>query len=643
MVLKPEKMLRMRVMSTLNRKDIVLSVLHDFNAIQIEQVSGDIKGSLGRIEEEDFQKSVTNELQRIKGLENSLPRVPVNGKKAFASVYDTLKEAAKITIDSDVRTLKQKQEDLMADIKDISIRTETVEFLRGLNYDLSIFNGKSTKAYVIQSAYPEELSSSIKSQISDALVIERSGALLAVIPDREESNLARISSENASVMRIVPEASGKPEEYLASMAEIKKEREKELEEINAALKQISEKHFSDIVQIREQLEIEESKIEVYERMGSTSEVFVLEGWVPKSRYETMIKTLNKVTAGSIIISEVETKDEPPTMFNNPKRIRVFEFFIRFYSLPQESEYDPTLIFAMVFPLFFGLMLGDYGYGLVILLFSILIIRKLDGKAKWFKFPKKLSNFVIVILGRGPLRTLAKALIPSSIMAIIFGLFFDEFFGFQLYHPQLFNVITSLSKLLLLSGYIGLFMVSLGLIMGFITEYSRGNRKGAYGKIGWLMFAWGIAVTGLDLIYHNFNSTGNYVALVIAIAGIGIIFVFEGVLGAVELPSMISHILSYTRIVGILLASVILAYVVDLIFMQDAHSFPMVIVGVFILVLGQVFNLAIAIFEPGIQGARLIYVEFFSKFYHGNGKMFRPFGKKRVYTIKQMDIETVEKA
>jgi V/A-type H+-transporting ATPase subunit I len=643
MVLKPEKMIRVRVISTLSKKDIVLSVLHDFNAIQIEQVSGDIKNSLGRLQEEDFQRSVTNELQRIKGLENSLPAVPVTEKKAFSSVYDTLKEAAKISIDNEVKILKQKQEDLMADIKDISIRSETVEYLRGLNYDLSIFSGKTTKAYVIQSAFLENLNLLVKSEIKDALIIQRPSALLVVIPVKEESNLARISSENSSVMRIVPEASGKPEEYLASVAEIMKERQKELDEINASLKQISDKYYSDIVQIREQLEIEESKIEVSERMGSTAEVFVLEGWVPKSRYNIMIKTLEKVTSGSMIISEVETKDEPPTMFNNPRRIRVFEFFIRFYSLPQESEYDPTLIFAIVFPLFFGLMLGDYGYGLVILLFSILIIRKLDGKAKWFRFPKKLSNFVIVILGKGPLRTLAKALIPSSIMAIIFGLIFDEFFGFQLYHPQLFNVITSLSKLLLLSGYIGLFMVSLGLVMGFITEYSRGNRKGAYGKIGWLMFAWGIAVTGLDLIYHNFNSVGNYAALAVAVAGIGTIFVFEGVLGAVELPSMISHILSYTRIVGILLASVILAYVVDLIFMQDAHSFPMVIVGAFILILGQVFNLAIAIFEPGIQGARLIYVEFFSKFYHGNGKMFHPFGKKRIYTIKQMDIENVEKA
>jgi V/A-type H+-transporting ATPase subunit I len=643
MVLKPEKMIRVRVISTLSKKDIVLSVLHDFNAIQIEQVSGDIKNSLGRLQEEDFQRSVTNELQRIKGLENSLPMVPVTGKKAFSSVYDTLREAAKISIDNEVRILKQKQEDLMADIKDISIRSETVEYLRGLNYDLSIFSGKTTKAYVIQSAFLEDLNLLVKSEIKDALIIKRPSALLVVIPIKEESNLARISSENSSVMRIVPEASGMPEEYLASVAEIRKEREKELDEINTSLKQISEKYYSDIVQIREQLEIEESKIEVSERIGSTAEVFVLEGWVPKSRYEIMIKTLDKVTSGSMIISEVETKDEPPTMFNNPRRIRVFEFFIRFYSLPQESEYDPTLIFAIVFPLFFGLMLGDYGYGLVILLFSILILRKLDGKAKWFRFPRKLSNFVVVILGKGPLRTLAKALIPSSIMAIIFGLIFDEFFGFQLYHPQLFNVITSLSKLLLLSGYIGLFMVSLGLVMGFVTEYSRGNRKGAYGKIGWLMFAWGIAVTGLDLIYHNFNSVGNYAALAVAVAGIGTIFVFEGVLGAVELPSMISHILSYTRIVGILLASVILAYVVDLIFLQDAHSFPMVIFGGFILVLGQVFNLAIAIFEPGIQGARLIYVEFFSKFYHGNGKMFHPFGKKRIYTIKQMDIENVEKA
>ena len=94
-----------------------------------------------------------------------------------------------------------------------------------------------------------------------------------------------------------------------------------------------------------------------------------------------------------------------------------------------------------------------------------------------------------------------------------------------------------------------------------------------------------------------------------------------------------NIIEYTRIVGILLASVILAHVVKEVFVKDIHGgIVFILIGGIILVLGQVFNLAIAIFEPGIQGARLLYVEFFSKFYRGNGRQFRPFGSRRKYTL-----------
>lgn len=113
---------------------------------------------------------------------------------------------------------------------------------------------------------------------------------------------------------------------------------------------------------------------------------------------------------------------------------------------------------------------------------------------------------------------------------------------------------------------------------------------------------------------------------------------EGTMGGMEIPSIISHILSYTRIVGILLASVILASVINIALRAFASDPLLIPVGIFIVIVGQVFNLIIAVFESGIQGARLLYVEFFSKFYKGNGRYFRPFSSPRNYTIKQFDLD-----
>jgi V/A-type H+-transporting ATPase subunit I len=129
-----------------------------------------------------------------------------------------------------------------------------------------------------------------------------------------------------------------------------------------------------------------------------------------------------------------------------------------------------------------------------------------------------------------------------------------------------------------------------------------------------------------------------------IGGIGLMLVGEGPRAIMELPSIVSHILSYTRLIGILLASVILADVIDFIFFKTLHhGIPFIVLGTMILFIGHIFNIIIGVFEPGIQGARLIYVEFFSKFYHGNGRPFKPFGTARKFTFDQYEMPVENKS
>jgi V/A-type H+-transporting ATPase subunit I len=500
----------------------------------------------------------------------------------------------------------------------------------------------------------------IKQRIPDASIFPLpSGNYIVSIPENLESEFGKAASDQSFDLLHIPVMSGSPSEYRSMLMDKRNKAEDALKVVKNDLMEMSETYYQKVVQYRESLEIEARKLDVSEKLSSTKNAFVMEGWVPAKRVEELRGIVEKASSGASIVSTVETEEEPPTLFNNPKKFRLFEFFVRFYSLPQSDEFDPTLIFGIIFPIFFGIMVGDWGYGLIILIGAIWLVKRIDHPRANSHIPKKLSSFALTVLGKNPLRILGKTLIPGSILAIIVGLMFNNFFGFPLLPVTLFQTSTGFSgahigafpptpivifhvalvipKLLLLSGYIGLAMVTFGLVLGFINETRRKHRRGAAGKIGWILLAWGIAIFGLNLIHHDTSlnpavSLSTPIAVGLIIAGLIVIIATEKARGAMEIPSIISHVLSYTRILGILLASVVLAQVIDLIFMKGVEKSPLLaVVGIIILIFGQLFNLVIAIFEPGIQGARLLYVEFFSKFYNGNGKYFRPFRSVRKYT------------
>ena len=343
------------------------------------------------------------------------------------------------------------------------------------------------------------------------------------------------------------------------------------------------------------------------RVFTAEYLFVIEGWLPAPRLADLEQRVQSAIGSQVVVSAIGTEDwtagTTPVALDNPPLFRPFEVLTRMLPLPKYGTIDPTPFVAIFFPAFFGLMLGDVGYGLMLAVLAALLRLKSEPGST--------------------LRSVSTVALACSSSAIAFGVFFGECFGnFGAtigLHP-IFNREEATIPFLGLSVAIGVVHILLGLVLASLTAWRRGHRREAVGRSLALSM---LILTGLSLLAAlEVLPRGLFTPMVVAtLVAFAVLVALEGVVALIDLLSTFGHILSYARIMALGTASLMMAIVAN----EMIGAMGSVVIGAIFALLFHLVNFALGLFSPTIHALRLHYVEFFGQFFSPGGAEYRPLG------------------
>ncbi len=611
--LEPVKMCRIRIVGPKRAQQKAIEILHAEKVLHIE----DFKP--GKYNIGEFYFDTGNPLKTASKYSELIIRVRslisnLKIKKSDFEILENLpKEPQKVLqkIEISAANLLEKLKSAEAEKKDLEKFDEPLAFVSALNIKPAqlkpLENVEIFRGYYEGDFEKELVKITKKYQLKSGVLNKRQLFALFVGKDFSEKVREVLNSHNYAEVQMPSEFAYNSVEELAKARAVLDGQETKL---NEQLNKLREAQGQFLVNYERHLARENEKAEAPLSFGQTENVFIAEGYVPVARYEAVQQKLVKALGKKVYTERSDEEIEfAPTMLDHGRIVSPFEFFLNLYSLPFYKELDPTFLIFIAFPLFFGFMLGDVGYGLV----TALLFAAVRVKTK--------SNV---------LKGLMNAMIIASIASIAFGFVFGEFFGGEYF--GLHAIISrehDINFLILVTLLVGIIHVNLGLALGFINaKRSHGLSHAVFEKLSWVVLEIG-GLLMLFKLYDFFYASlpqQLYVGLGIVIVGLLMLLKGHGIYGLIEVPSLASNILSYTRLFALGLASVALAVIVNEFTTEFVKQGGiMILPGILILVAGHVLNISIGIIGGFLQALRLHYVEFFTKFYKGGGKRYNPFG------------------
>ncbi|MEM1573573.1 MAG: V-type ATPase 116kDa subunit family protein [Candidatus Methanomethylicaceae archaeon] len=350
---------------------------------------------------------------------------------------------------------------------------------------------------------------------------------------------------------------------------------------------------------------------------------MLEGYVPTKNVENLLNDLKNKLNGRIIFNSIEehSSSQVPVIFNYPKFFKLFESVTNLYGVPSYTEINPTPILAITFPLFFGLMFGDLGHGIMLALLGLFM----------YKFSKSMEK-------------IGKILIICGIFsAIIGGLLYGEAFGKHIGYHTIFSPSEDFMSIFKFSLYIGAAQISLGIIIQIINNFIQKK------KIDALLFNLPRLFIYITFVYLVFGYGLNimkwlegpifllFIPSIIMLIGKPIFLMIthdkrEGLSAFGEtsfevldtLIRSISNTASYLRIFAMVMAHTLLVNVFYLLASITGEGILGQIISWLIMAIGNIFVVLLEGVIAIAQDLRLHFYEWFSKFYEDGGIKFTPF-------------------
>jgi V/A-type H+-transporting ATPase subunit I len=640
----PDPMAKVRVVTTKDYTTKTLKTLHTTGVLHVEESE-----ELKPIDKEAIEEERRKIGELLTSINDILAYIPKGERVSLKEDVEVIYTRPFDEVDSEVRSLctklsnvHQRAIKLNNEIKEL---TELTQYLGSLERQADIrlqdlnFSGSYLFSRVF--VFPNELLETSYPKIRDYILeslsgtVENETVLYAIAKVENQETIESAAKDGGAKILHLPEKNLTLREFLEAADGNIHNLEEELAKLHTEIESKTRENLEKLVLFREALSAETERLTVLAKASEAKYVTLIEGWIPESNVESTISQL-KENIGYVFIDtrKPEQAEEPPTKMKNPTPLRPFEVVVNLFGTPKYDEWDPTPIVAYFFAFFFGLMLGDVVYAILLMLFAYRGLHVLvnDPQTEGFKLFQRtlyISGGVALVVG----------LLTGSYLGNFYTLFGIE----TVLHVDWIKAwLGDASRFIVLAIFIGIIHVNIAHIMALIRW--RRQRGVALGKAGLFL----LQIAGIPLIMHGLFSVeipflpeqAYSILLYLVFLSIVLIVVSSilqkgaflgGIFWLFDLTGILGDVMSYCRLAGVGLATFYLATSFNLMatVVRDMvpDGLPRLILGglilIMILLIGHVINLALSGITCFVHSLRLCFVEFLLKFYDGGGKRYSP--------------------